>query len=117
MLRFDHLVIAARDLGAVMTMFRDQLGFSVQAGGRHEGFGTHNAIVRFGLDYLELIAVEDEGLALRSSRGTLVEYLRGYECGLVAYALATGDLDGLASQYGSDWPRGHGPIRHAPDAP
>lgn len=99
MLRFDHLVIAVRDLSATVTMFRDQLGFAVTPGGRHKGFGTHNAIVRFGLDYLELLAVENEALAVQSNRGTLVRYLRDHECGLVAFALASDDLDGLATSF------------------
>ena len=95
MLRFDHLVIAVRDLEAASADFQ-ALGFDVRPGGRHEGFGTRNAIVRFGLDYLELIIVDDEQLALRTSRGALVEFLRDHEIGLCAYALATDDLDGLA---------------------
>jgi catechol 2,3-dioxygenase-like lactoylglutathione lyase family enzyme len=95
MLRFDHLVIAARDLEAASADFH-RLGFDVRPGGRHVGFGTRNAIVRFGLDYLELITVDDEQLALRTSRGALVEFLRDHEIGLCAYALATDDLDSLA---------------------
>jgi hypothetical protein len=95
MLRFDHLVIAVRDLETASADLQ-ALGFDVRPGGRHEGFGTRNAIVRFGLDYLELITVEDEQLALRTSRGALVEFLRDHEIGLCAYALATDDLDGLA---------------------
>jgi hypothetical protein len=94
MLRFDHLVIAVRDLPGSAAVFQS-LGFHVRPGGRHEGFGTRNAIVRFGLDYLELIAVEDEQLALKTSRGALVEFLKDHEMGPCAYALASQDLDGL----------------------
>lgn len=97
MLRFDHLVIAVRDLECAVAAFRDVLGFDAQIGGRHEAFGTRNAIIRFGLDYLELISVEDERLALQSSRGALVRFLAEHEVGLCAYAVATGDLDSLAN--------------------
>jgi catechol 2,3-dioxygenase-like lactoylglutathione lyase family enzyme len=97
MLRFDHLVIAVRDLENAVAEFRDVLGFDAQMGGRHEAFGTRNAIVRFGLDYLELISVEDERLALQSSRGALVRFLAEHEIGLCAYAIATEDLSSLAS--------------------
>jgi len=95
MFRFDHLVIAVKDLERASIQFQE-LGFDVRPGGRHEGFGTRNAIIRFGLDYLELITVDDEQVALRTSRGALVEFLRDHEIGLCAYALATDDLDGLA---------------------
>jgi catechol 2,3-dioxygenase-like lactoylglutathione lyase family enzyme len=97
MLRFDHLVIAVRDLECAVAEFRDVLGFDAQMGGRHEAFGTRNAIARFGLDYLELISVEDERLALQSSRGALVRFLAKHQIGLCAYAVATDDLDSLAS--------------------
>ncbi len=56
--RFDHAVIAVQDLDAAMAAYRD-LGFAVTPGGKHTGRGTHNAIIRFGLDYLELLAVYD----------------------------------------------------------
>lgn len=55
--RFDHAVIGLSDPVAGMAAFR-QLGFEVTEGGRHPTLGTRNAIVRFGLDYLELLWVE-----------------------------------------------------------
>lgn len=95
--RFDHLVIAVRDLDAAVRRYRDQLGFAVRPGGRHTGRGTWNALIRFGLDYLELIGVYDAGEAERAGRGALVELLRRHEGGLVAYALATSDIDAEAA--------------------
>ena len=96
--RFDHLVIAARDLDVAAAQYRDQLGFDVRPGGHHTGRGTHNALVRFGLDYLELIAVYDEAEAARANRETLAEFLRRHPGGLVAYALATTDIDADAAR-------------------
>lgn len=97
--RFDHAVVAVRDLDAAIARF-GALGFEVHAGGRHGRFGTHNATFRFGLDYVELIAVFDEGLALAAGPGrvALVEFLRHGE-GLVGFALASPDLDGLAERF------------------
>jgi catechol 2,3-dioxygenase-like lactoylglutathione lyase family enzyme len=91
--RLDHVVIAVRDLDAGMQRYR-ALGFDVRPGGRHTGRGTHNAIVRFGLDYLELIAVYDEAEANASGPHgqVLVDYLRTHPGGLVGYALATMDI-------------------------
>ncbi len=85
-----------RDLDDSISRYR-ALGFDARPGGRHTGHGTHNAIVRFGLDYLELISVYDEDEARRAGRADLVDYLRERQ-GLVAYALATDDIAGEAAR-------------------
>ncbi len=92
MLRFDHAVIAVRDLDAADATLTD-FGFIVERGGRHIGFGTENAIVRFGLDYLELMTVCDEAEAQAASARSraLAEFLRRFPSGLVGYALATSE--------------------------
>lgn len=91
--RFDHAVIAVRDLAEAMRRYQ-ALGFAVSPGGRHTGRGTENAIIRFGLDYLELIAIYDEAeLAGRGLNGlALADFLEKQEGGLVGYALATTDI-------------------------
>src|SRR5215472_5471858 len=93
--RFDHVVIAVRDLDEAI--FRYQaLGFDVRPGGRHVGLGTHNAIVRFGLDYLELISIYDQAEAAAGRAGgigTLVDFFSKREGGLVGYALATSTME------------------------
>jgi catechol 2,3-dioxygenase-like lactoylglutathione lyase family enzyme len=94
MTRFDHLVIAVRDLDLASERFRT-LGFAVRSGGAHPGQGTHNAIVRFGLDYIELLAIRDEAEARAGglSGPALVEYLRMREWGMAGYALVTDDIE------------------------
>lgn len=89
-MRFDHAVIAVRDLDHAMHRYRD-LGFEVAAGGRHTGLGFHNAIISFGPQYVELLSVFDQEIAeARSHRGReLVGYLRTWPGGLIGYALAT----------------------------
>ena len=91
--RFDHAVIAVPDLDEGMAAF-DRLGFEVSVGGRHPSLGTRNAIVRFGLDYLELLSVEHPELA--RSRGPfgeeLVDFL-GRDSGLAGFVLAGSSLD------------------------
>lgn len=94
--RFDHLVIAVRDLVRAAARYRE-LGFDVRPGGRHPGRGTENAIVRFGHDYLELISVYDRVGAEQAGRGELVDFLRRGE-GFVAYALETSDIDAEAER-------------------
>lgn len=99
-LRFDHAVIGVRSLAEAARYYTDSLGFVVYPGGRHSGLGTHNAIVRFGLDYLELLSVYDEAeaLAAGSTRAPLVEFLQRHTCGLLGFALATDDIDGMAAR-------------------
>ena len=103
-LRFDHAVIGVRDLAQASRVYGDDLGFEVYPGGRHTGLGTENTIVRFGLDYLELLTVHDEAQALAAgtSRVSLVEYLRRHECGPLGFALATDDLDALAARFAAE---------------
>lgn len=95
-MRFDHAVIGVADLDAAVAAYR-ALGFVVRPGGRHTGEGTHNAIVRFGLDYLELMAVHDPAIARdRPFGGQLLEFLDGRDGGLIGYVVAAVGADDLA---------------------
>ena len=99
--RFDHAVIGVPDLDAGMDAFR-RLGFEVAVGGRHPSLGTRNAIVRFGLDYLELLTVEFPATArARGAFGTdLMAFLAG-DSGLVGYVLAGSGLEAEVEAIGS----------------
>jgi catechol 2,3-dioxygenase-like lactoylglutathione lyase family enzyme len=92
--RFDHAVIAVRDLTAAIQRYQ-ALGFVVSPGGRHTGRGTHNAIIRFGLDYIELLSIYNKAeLGARGLNGqALANFLERHEGGLVGYALATADIE------------------------
>jgi catechol 2,3-dioxygenase-like lactoylglutathione lyase family enzyme len=91
--RFDHAVIAVRDLEDGMQRYR-RLGFTVSRGGRHPGHGTENALVRFGLDYLELLAVTDPGEVQGSGLNghDILAFLQTHPGGLLGFALASDDL-------------------------
>jgi catechol 2,3-dioxygenase-like lactoylglutathione lyase family enzyme len=115
--RLDHVVIAVRDLDAASQSYRDALGFEVRPGGRHVGRGTHNSIVRFGLDYLELISVYDAESATHPAPGTLVEYLRQREGGLVGFALATSNIEALAGRLRRAQLSAEGPFPMARERP
>jgi hypothetical protein len=88
-------------------------GQSGRPGGRHVGQGTQNAIIRFGLDYLELLAIYDQREAARSSLigPALIEYVRDRGGGLAGYALAADVQAGaerfkqtIASHMGAEGP-------------
>jgi catechol 2,3-dioxygenase-like lactoylglutathione lyase family enzyme len=99
--RFDHAVIAVRDLDAAISAYR-ALGFEVSPGGRHTGLGTYNAIIRFGLDYIELLSVYDR-VEAEQGRGlsgkALLNFFEKQEGGLVGYALATDDIEQEAQRF------------------
>jgi hypothetical protein len=93
--RFDHAVIGVRSLDAATASW-NVLGFDARPGGRHTGRGTHNAIVRFGLDYIELISVCDRSEV--ESRGepnalALTRLIDRAEGGLLGYAVASDDIE------------------------
>jgi catechol 2,3-dioxygenase-like lactoylglutathione lyase family enzyme len=100
--RIDHVVVAVRNLASAMDSYR-AIGFEVEPGGRHTGRGTHNAIIRFGLDYLELLSVYDAGIAEAHGGNALelVRFLERTPGGLIGFALATDDIERLASQWHS----------------
>ena len=102
--RLDHVVLGVRDLDKSIDRYQ-QLGFEVQPGGRHTGLGTHNALIRFGLDYLELLAIDDEAEARRSGGPGqfMIEYLRGRQAALLGFALASDCLEDEAN-FAADQP-------------
>jgi hypothetical protein len=62
----DHLVVACADLAQGDAWLQARLGVASQAGGRHLLMGTHNRLLKLGPRvYLELIAIDPQGAALR----------------------------------------------------
>lgn len=91
--RFDHIVIGVQDIPAAVEAYK-KLGFDVAEGGRHPSIGTRNAIIRFGLDYIELLAVEDKEQAYASgSFGAEFADALENSTGLIAFVLASNNLD------------------------
>lgn len=116
--RFDHAVIAVPDLDSALKAYR-RLGFTVRPGGHHAGEGTHNALVPFGLDYLELMAVRDVSEARRRPfGGQLLDLLSEGGDGLIGYVVAGRELDLLARRLGESGLDPVGPLameRQRPD--
>jgi len=89
----DHILIAVKSLSKASEAF-ERLGFTLTPEGVHPGRGTHNRLMVFGPDYLELIAIRDrdEGVFRRS----MVEFLKTRE-GLYMFALGTSDIQASAA--------------------
>lgn len=62
MIELDHLAVAAGSLGEAVEHVESALGASMQPGGQHDVFGTHNKLLGLadGL-YLEAIAIDPQG--------------------------------------------------------
>lgn len=109
--RFDHAVVAVRDLDSAIASYRT-LGFDVTRGGRHLGRGTHNAIIRFGLDYIELISIYDASEALaQGARGeVLTGFLQDHTGGWLGYCLASSAIEDETRRFEGT------PLHHPPFA-
>lgn len=65
----DHIVVAAPDLAVGVAHVRDQIGVVMPRGGEHPLMGTHNHLMRLGLDeFLEVIAVNPDAPAPARAR-------------------------------------------------
>jgi len=93
----DHLVYAVPDLAAAVAEVEERFGVRAQAGGKHTGLGTHNALVALGTQtYLEIIA-SDPGQPRPSRRRPFgVDDVRGG--GLAGWALACDDIDAAVAR-------------------
>ena len=88
----DHLIYAVPELSAAVADLDDRFGVRAQAGGRHIGLGTHNALLALGpRTYLEIIAADPGQPRPSMQRPFGVDDL---SCGmLVGWALACDDID------------------------
>ena len=88
----DHLVYAAPDLPAAVADVEERFGVRAQAGGRHIGLGTRNALLALGPQtYLEIIAPDPGQPEPSMPRPFGVDDVR--HAGLVSWALAYDDID------------------------
>jgi hypothetical protein len=86
----DHLVFGAADLAAGVAAVAERTGVSPQPGGRHPGFGTHNALTGLGgRAYLEVIAPDPEQPTTSPMRTSLDALTTP---ALITWAVASHDL-------------------------
>jgi hypothetical protein len=106
-LALDHLLYAGPDLERLEREAARVAGIPPAPGGRHDGMGTHNALVGLGDDvYLELIAPDPE-----QDGGPFAASLAGLKAAeLHAWCARTNDPDALAARIEAS---GLGATRHA----
>ena len=56
--RLDHLVVGSADLEAGVRWVEERLGVTPIFGGVHDGFGTRNALLGLGEQYLEVLSLD-----------------------------------------------------------
>ncbi len=87
----DHLVYGVPDLDEGIRVLADRVGVTAMRGGRHVGFGTHNALIDLGgRRYLELLAL-DPTQTERAGFAILLETLT--MPAIVGWCASTDDLD------------------------
>jgi hypothetical protein len=88
----DHLIYAVPDLAAAVADLEGRFGVRAQAGGRHIGLGTHNALLALGpRTYLEIIAPDPDQPEPSIPRPFGIGGVTRGE--LVGWALACDDID------------------------
>lgn len=96
-MQIDHLVYAAPDLAAAVAELEASFGVRAQAGGKHTGQGTCNALLALGPQtYLEIIAPDPGQPTPPMPRPFGIDDLR--RGGLVSWALACGDIDAAVAR-------------------
>ena len=96
----DHLILKARDLESGSAFLAEHLGVASLEGGRHSGFGTHNAIVPLGGAYLEILAVYDAQEAASNVFGRWALSRPKETITIDAVVLRTADLDSVCRRNG-----------------
>jgi len=100
-LEIDHVVIGVIDLDLATSRLRDEHGLLALPGGRHPAWGTANRIVALGSTYLELVAVVEPEIAVRSAFGRWVSDMAAGRTG-GGWAVRTHDMAATAERLGLD---------------
>lgn len=94
------MIVVTDDLESHGRRLDEDHGLGSVDGGRHEGHGTGNRIVPLGGDYVELMAVVDDGEAVASPLGRWVTDRVASGGGPSAVCLRTDDLDAVCRRLG-----------------
>ena len=102
MLALDHIAVAGETLDAAVAHVEDVLGVSLQAGGEHDHFATHNKLLGLadGL-YLEAIATNPATTPKQSPRWFDLDRFLG-AARLACWICRTDDLESALAQMSVD---------------
>lgn len=102
MYQFDHLVHFVHQPEETMQQLQKQ-GLHVVRGGRHEAWGTYNALSYFDLSYIELFGIEDEGKFLEAANEKYslpASYKKNrFKDGLLRFAIRTTTIEQDAKNF------------------
>jgi hypothetical protein len=98
-LAVDHVLLATSDLATGSRTLYDRYGLRSVEGGHHRNWGTSNRIVPVADAYLELVAVVDEHVAVRSPFGRWVASARPLLLQPIGWAVRTTSLDAVAERH------------------
>ena len=93
-LYLDHILIGIHDLSEAAHNYNN-LGFKIIPEGSHPGRGTHNRLIVFGPEYLELISIHDS--SQRLFRPNLVQFLES-SGRLFIFTMGTTDIDAIFAE-------------------
>jgi hypothetical protein len=100
--RFDHVIVAASDLPADAAAVAGRLGLEVSPGGRHDGLGTENKLVRLAEGFVEVLAVADPAESERSEAGRLLAgRVAAAAGGLLGWVVRVPDVAAVAARLGA----------------
>ena len=92
MLSLDHFAITATRLDDGVAEVEEALGLSLDPGGQHPHFGTHNRLLGLGDVYMEVIAVDPSAPQPKSPRWFDMDNFHG-PTRLTNWIVQTSDLD------------------------
>lgn len=96
-LELDHLVYGVPNLAEAIVEFQNRLGVAPREGGRHEGMGTHNAILPLNdTKYVELIAKDPTASTPNQPRPFGLDALTTPR--LITWATRTSDIEAAATR-------------------
>ncbi len=101
-MQLDHMAVSAATLSEARGHIEEALGVAMQPGGRHELFGTHNALL--GLEgglYLEAIAIDPDAPTPKRPRWFGLDRADG-RARLGNWICRTDDLEGVLARLPED---------------
>jgi hypothetical protein len=89
----DHFIVAVPDPDEAAAELERLLGLRAGPGGRHAEYGSFNRLLWLGDSYIELLGIDDRGLAADAWFGPkALQVLDGPGAGYIGMSLATDDI-------------------------